>query len=177
MSQLASVTDSGEPSAVRFRKTLRFPINVNSKIMIVDDIYILVGSANINQRSMAGTRDTEMSVGCWQKDFTEKNPHGDVHIFRMSLWAEHFRFTCTDFHFPGSEECLNKVKNLAAYNWQIYCQMKHGVTPGQVLCYPLKIEQDGSIGTLDGMTSFPDFGPIAYIMGAKSSYIPQTATT
>ena len=35
-----------------------------SKMMIVDDAYIIVGSANINERSMSGTRDTEMAVGC-----------------------------------------------------------------------------------------------------------------
>ena len=40
--------------AETFRKTLRFPIYVHSKMMIVDDAYIIVGSANINQRSMAG---------------------------------------------------------------------------------------------------------------------------
>ena len=43
-----------EPMAEKFRKTLRFPIYVHSKMMIVDDAYIIVGSANINQRSMAG---------------------------------------------------------------------------------------------------------------------------
>ena len=31
-------------------------------MMIVDDSYIIVGSANINERSMSGTRDTEMAV-------------------------------------------------------------------------------------------------------------------
>lgn len=30
---------------------LRFPIYVHSKMMIVDDVYIIVGSANINQAS------------------------------------------------------------------------------------------------------------------------------
>ena len=50
----------------RFRESLRSPIYVHSKMMIVDDTYILVGSANINQRSMAGTRDTEMAIGAWQ---------------------------------------------------------------------------------------------------------------
>ena len=43
-----------EPMAETFRRTLRFPIYVHSKMIIVDDSYILVGSANINQRSMAG---------------------------------------------------------------------------------------------------------------------------
>ena len=44
-------------------------IYVHSKMMIVDDAYIIVGSANINERSMAGTRDTEIAVGCWQPSF------------------------------------------------------------------------------------------------------------
>ena len=74
---------------VFFRESLRFPIYVHSKMMIVDDAYIIVGSANINQRSMAGTRDTEMAVGCWQPAFPEQNPYGDVHMFRMALWAAH----------------------------------------------------------------------------------------
>lgn len=50
--------------------------------MIVDDEYVIVGSANINQRSMAGTRDTEIAMGAYQPHHTwaEKNrhPHGQV---------------------------------------------------------------------------------------------------
>ncbi len=40
-----------EPMAKTFRESLRFPIYVHSKMMIVDDVYIIVGSANINQVS------------------------------------------------------------------------------------------------------------------------------
>ena len=36
--------------------------------MVTDDIYAIVGSANINQRSMDGRRDTEVAVGCWEAD-------------------------------------------------------------------------------------------------------------
>jgi phospholipase D1/2 len=39
---------------------------VHSKMMIVDDEYVLLGSANINQRSQDGTRDTEIAVGAFQ---------------------------------------------------------------------------------------------------------------
>ena len=52
-----------DPMAKIFRDSLRFPIYVHSKMMIVDDKYIIIGSANINQRSMAGTRDTEIAMG------------------------------------------------------------------------------------------------------------------
>ena len=37
-------------------------IYVHSKMMIVDDEFILIGSANINDRSLRGNRDTEIAV-------------------------------------------------------------------------------------------------------------------
>ena len=37
----------------------RHPIYVHSKMMIVDDDYILLGSANINQRSLSGSRSNK----------------------------------------------------------------------------------------------------------------------
>ena len=40
--------------AKNLRETLRFPIYVHSKMMIIDDVYIILGSANINQRYLMG---------------------------------------------------------------------------------------------------------------------------
>ncbi len=34
--------------------------------MIVDDRYVIIGSANINDRSMLGIRDSE--IACWIND-------------------------------------------------------------------------------------------------------------
>ena len=69
----ASVPDSlSEPEAdtpaSRARQSLRHPVYVHSKLMIVDDEVLLVGSANINQRSMAGSRDTEIAMAAFQPD-------------------------------------------------------------------------------------------------------------
>lgn len=51
-------------------------------MMIVDDEYIIIGSANINQRSQDGTRDTELAVGALQPRHTMSAsgsvPHGQV---------------------------------------------------------------------------------------------------
>ena len=49
-----------------FRCTLRQPVYVHSKMTIVDDEYILIGSANINQRSLSGERDSEIAMGGYQ---------------------------------------------------------------------------------------------------------------
>lgn len=37
-------------------------VYVHSKLMIVDDFYAILGSANINDRSMEGDRDSELAV-------------------------------------------------------------------------------------------------------------------
>lgn len=37
-------------------------IYVHSKLMIVDDSFVLIGSANINDRSLLGDRDSEIAV-------------------------------------------------------------------------------------------------------------------
>ena len=74
------------PMAVKLRESLRCPIYVHSKMMIVDDVYIIVGSANINQRSMAGTRDTEIAVSGRQDQYGIDNPSGNISAFRKSLF-------------------------------------------------------------------------------------------
>ena len=38
--------------------------------MIVDDEYVTLGSANINQRSLDGSGDTEIGVGSYQPHLT-----------------------------------------------------------------------------------------------------------
>ncbi|XP_066360994.1 phospholipase D alpha 1-like [Miscanthus floridulus] len=53
----------------RAQQARRFMIYVHAKTMIVDDEYIIVGSANINQRSMDGGRDTEIAMGAYQPGY------------------------------------------------------------------------------------------------------------
>jgi phospholipase D1/2 len=37
-------------------------IYIHSKMMVIDDRIAMIGSANINDRSLKGTRDTELAV-------------------------------------------------------------------------------------------------------------------
>ena len=69
---LDDLTDP-EPGSVAetLRQTLRHPIYVHCKMSIFDDEYILIGSANVNQRSLGGNRDTEISVGGYQPDHND----------------------------------------------------------------------------------------------------------
>lgn len=66
------------------RRNRRFMIYVHSKGMIVDDEYVILGSANINQRSLEGTRDTEIAVGAYQPQHKwaslRAHPKGQVNL-------------------------------------------------------------------------------------------------
>ena len=138
-------------------------------MMVVDDSYVIIGSANMNQRSMAGSRDTEICVGSWQPAFPPDNPNGDIHIFRLSLFVEHFRLYEEVFEKPGAWECIQRVKFLAKQNWEMYIGENGSSTTGQIITYPLKVGQDGTLSTLPGFECFPDFEPTGKILGAMST--------
>ncbi|OQV12648.1 Phospholipase D1 [Hypsibius exemplaris] len=46
-------------------------IYIHSKLMIVDDLYAIIGSANINDRSMLGLRDSEIGVLIKDREFDD----------------------------------------------------------------------------------------------------------
>ena len=58
------------------RDSRRFMVYVHSKLLVADDSVAIVGSANINQRSLAGSRDTELAVVVHQVSWQEKARRG-----------------------------------------------------------------------------------------------------
>jgi phosphatidylserine/phosphatidylglycerophosphate/cardiolipin synthase-like enzyme len=57
---------------------------VHSRGMVVDDEFMLIGSTNINQRSLEGSKDTEITMGAYQPHYTwarkHAHPHGQVFL-------------------------------------------------------------------------------------------------
>lgn len=51
-------------------------VYVHSKIMIVDDRYTICGSANLNDRSMLGNRDSEVAAMVNDHDLFESTLNG-----------------------------------------------------------------------------------------------------
>ncbi|KAK4476714.1 hypothetical protein RD792_015874 [Penstemon davidsonii] len=71
-------------------------VYVHSKVMVVDDRCALVGSSNINDRSLLGSRDSEIAVLIEDKEFVDSSMNGKpwkagkfAFNLRLSLWAEH----------------------------------------------------------------------------------------
>uniref|UniRef100_A0A0E0JUS8 phospholipase D n=1 Tax=Oryza punctata TaxID=4537 RepID=A0A0E0JUS8_ORYPU len=145
-------------AAALARRHRRFMIYVHSKGMIVDDEYVIVGSANINQRSLAGSRDTEIAVGAYQPHHPAR--HGQVHGYRMSLWEEHLGSSeWPELKTPESPECVKLVNDIAKENWARYAD-EDGAEPmhGHLISYPVVVGGDGKISEMRGQEFFPDVG-------------------
>ncbi|CAL4979795.1 unnamed protein product [Urochloa decumbens] len=143
----------------RAQKARRIMIYVHSKLMIVDDEYIIIGSANINQRSMDGGRDTEIAMGAYQPAHLNTNDQvakGQVHGFRMSLWYEHLAELKDEFKDPGSLECVRMVNKMASELWQRYTSDQVSDLHGHLLSYPVDVKRDGTVAEFKGVEFFPD---------------------
>ncbi|KAI7748607.1 hypothetical protein M8C21_012407, partial [Ambrosia artemisiifolia] len=144
------------------RKYRRFMIYVHSKGMIVDDEFVLIGSANINQRSMEGTRDTEIAMGAYQPRHTWAtnltDPRGQIHGYRMSLWAEHLGTVHDCFLKPESIECVRQVRSMSEANWNQFASEEVTEMTGHLLKYPVEVVRSGKVKSLPGYESFLDVG-------------------
>lgn len=174
-------SEQPEPDSdyARAQQNRRFMIYVHSKMMIVDDEYIIVGSANINQRSMDGARDSEIAMGAYQPHHlaTRNQPaQGQIHGFRMALWYEHLGMLDDTFKHPERSECAEKVNRAADKYWDLYSsETLERDLPGHLLRYPIGITSEGDVTELPGFEFFPDTK--ARVLGTKSDYLPPILTT
>jgi len=155
-------------------KSRRFMIYVHSKMLIADDEYIIVGSANINERSMAGDRDTEIAIGAYEDNWLHvPNPRGAVHRFRMNLWGEHLNECLKEFLNPENPNTVKLINKKADENWIKYVSDPVVDMSGHLMRYPIVVHETGTISPK--VEFFPDTK--ASVRGQKSLTIPDKVTT
>ncbi len=161
------------------RNSRRHPVYVHSKMSIFDDEYVLVGSANINQRSLGGNRDTEIAIGAYQPGHTtaeEGDPRGGVHTYRMALWAAHLGGADDAYLNPASDDCLAKVREVSNDFWSLYTADEPAHSDVHLLPYPVQVDEKGNVHPLtEPFNCFPDTS--AKVLGTKSGYLPVKLTT
>ncbi|KAI3875788.1 hypothetical protein MKX03_023711 [Papaver bracteatum] len=180
---LPNEISSNEPStngdmASIVQKSRRFMIYVHAKGMIVDDEYVIMGSANINERSMSGSRDTEIAMGAYQPHHAwgakKRHPRGQVYGYRMSLWAEHLGRLDDCFKEPQNLDCVKSVNEIAEDNWARFAAEEVMSLQGHILKYPVKVDANGIVGPIPDQETFPDVG--GKIIGAYTN-LPDALTT
>lgn len=144
----------------------------------MDDLYILIGSANVNQRSMDGQRDTEIAIGCYQSQDGADNQMslGDIHAYRMSLWYEHTGSADELFLQPECLECVQRMCSIGDQMWEIYSSEEIvDMESVHLVTYPVRVTQEGYVKDLANRSHFPDTNSL--VKGKRSKMLPSIFTT
>lgn len=114
-------------------------IYVHSKLMIVDDRFALLGSANINDRSLLGSRDSELAVLIMDTDVDKADLCGDgkqrptrgfARKLRQEVWNKLFGITAGGdraaielkqaVDSPGDPKSWEAIQQVAEANTKLY---------------------------------------------------------
>lgn len=99
--------------------------------MIVDDKRMIIGSANINDRSLRGNRDSEVAILLeGDQDVALKVNFGNksytffvneqILKIRLQLFKEHFGIEASEALFPITGAFWYRMWNIVKFNTQIY---------------------------------------------------------
>jgi phospholipase D1/2 len=113
-------------------------VYVHTKMMVVDDRFAIVGSANINDRSLLGSRDSEMAVLVMDTNYSYEDigsPDGPTVVrgfarnLRMDVWKKIFGITGgvrpatelkTAIEKPAGHESWEAIRSVAEANTDRY---------------------------------------------------------
>jgi phosphatidylserine/phosphatidylglycerophosphate/cardiolipin synthase-like enzyme len=92
-----------------------------------------MGSANLNDRSMLGYRDSELAIlvdGPFDLQINSTDPrrpsfkvNGSIHRFRMKIFKEHFGLDDEDLRAPHTNIFWKHAMNTAHFNTAFYDQV------------------------------------------------------
>jgi len=114
-------------------------IYVHSKLLIADDRIAVLGSANINDRSLLGDRDSELAVLMHDGDEMRVPLDGkhaypvgrSIHTLRVELWRKHFGLSgggrpakalASVLERPAAAATWKSIQNAATKNLRAYAE-------------------------------------------------------
>lgn len=122
-------------------------IYVHSKLMIVDDKFVICGSANINDRSLIGKRDSEIAVLIEDVEFDDGVMNGEAfpsgryagslrrHIFKehLGLLGREHEFIDVNIYDPVCDKFYWEIwYETARYNTRFYEDVFHCIPTDHV---------------------------------------------
>jgi phospholipase D1/2 len=147
----ATYKAKGANRAEQLRAAQRYQIYVHSKMMIVDDEYAIIGSANLNERSLAGDRDTEICVGMWPANARMRRACTEaLQEFRGRLWSEHLSKLPPSWKSPEHIDCVRDVRNTSLRRFLALKNELPAPEAGHLMALPLRVgyRPDPSRGSL-----------------------------
>jgi phospholipase D1/2 len=135
---------------------------IHAKVIIVDDRIALIGSANINERSMLGSRDSECAAVVRDTDMLWSTMDGEpylvgrfAHTLRMRLMREHLGLDVDEVMEEDRRAELDKEEE--EYESQmnsIYRENDSESEPARPAVQPIPPEQTARLSTIEHTRSF-----------------------
>jgi len=160
--QLSAVQKTGDRQP-RVKANKRYMVYVHSKLMICDDDYLILGSANLNERSLAGNRDTEICVYMFADDGKLGVARDKIQTLRKQAWSEHFGGLPPSWDAPEKAACSRAMWMRGLANW-VQLASSHRSDASHLIAWPFEVGGD--------LTSFY----VKTTVGAQDQYIVDAAT-
>lgn len=133
-------------------------VYIHTKAMIVDDEVLILGSANINDRSMTGVRDSELAVVISDRDMVDSKFDGEnvelpriSHELRKKCFMESFGMEADEVLDPMDDCMWDEIENRVKTNTECYRKIFGCYPDNLIKTTPMidEIEGEGQITIYD----------------------------
>ncbi len=104
------LTRSGDRKT-KVQSNNRYMVYVHSKMMIIDDEFMIIGSANLNERSLAGDRDAEIGAYFRASDGQLSTCKDSIQKLRKTAWTRHLGTLPPSWDKPEQPACVSSVQS------------------------------------------------------------------
>ena len=136
----------------RVQANNRYMVYVHSKLLIVDDTKVILGSANLNERSLAGDRDAEICLALSPAPGKIDDCKAVVQGLRQTVWTQHFGTLPSGWQTPHTGGCPTVIQQQARENWIFLAQGVRSNT-SHIVAFPF--DTDGTTFRLESLSSTP----------------------
>ena len=129
----------------------RYMVYVHSKLLIVDDTTVILGGANLNERSLAGDRDAEICLALHADPGKIADCKAVVQGLRQTVWTQHFGTLPSGWDAPHAGGAPGVIRQQALENWIMMAQGQAGA--GRIVAF--SFDTDGKTFRLDPPSGTP----------------------
>ncbi|HMA96882.1 MAG TPA: phospholipase D-like domain-containing protein, partial [Polyangiaceae bacterium] len=122
----------------RVGSNCRYMVYVHSKLMIIDDEFLLIGSANLNERSLAGDRDAEVGIYLRAGDGQLATCKDAIKNLRRTAWTRLLGSLPSGWESPNQPSCIADIQTRTT---SAYVDLRLRVaSPCRMISFPFYVD-------------------------------------
>jgi phosphatidylserine/phosphatidylglycerophosphate/cardiolipin synthase-like enzyme len=131
----------------RMRAHQRYMIYVHTKMMIVDDLHLILGSCNINDRGLTGSDDSEIVISAWPRLKEVETCKKDIQDLRQRLWTEHLgrKNLPALWQSPEQPACVQAIRRAGFSNYAAFREMRRTGAEGHLCLWNYEVRMDRTL--------------------------------